>query len=331
MSELDNNAIGRERPFFIAVVGPTGSGKTALGVQLAKALGSQVISADSQLVYRGLDIGTAKPTFAERQGVAHHMIDLVSPDDDSFTVAGYRMMGREILNDLHRQHKIPVVVGGTGFYVRALLDAPLAPDVTPDPAFRTQMRAYLEANGELALHRLLTEKDPRRASQVHPRNTVRVIRALEIINALGGPVPEMPQPDVTQALWVGLGYSQRERMRQRIDQRIRAMLAAGWQEEVESLLVRYGKEAHALKVAHGYPELVEVCQGNCSLSSAIKQLEINIHQYATRQETWYRHQIYRPKGSSTEVIRWFDVDQGPFDDVTDKALTFVNETLESLS
>lgn len=307
-------------PPFIAVVGPTGSGKTALGVALAQALGTSVVSADSQLVYTGLDIGTAKPTNDEMQGIPHHMIDLVTPTE-RYTVARYREEALPLLNNIRSDGHVPIVVGGTGLYVRALLDPPLSPEVSPDLAFRAELEAWMQQQGEgdngmLALHKRLEALDPRRASEIHFRNTVRILRALEIIEATGKPVPESVSPNVNDIIWIGLTYQDRDLMRDRIDKRIQAMLDTGWVEEVRQLMEQYGPEAHALQVAHGYPELIQYLQGQRSLESAIAQIETNIHQYARRQLTWYRQDLFKQAKS----LHWFEIDVISQNDILTKAL-----------
>lgn len=282
----------------IAVVGPTATGKTALGVHLARQLDSEVVSADSQVIYRHLDIGTAKPTEAERQGVPHHMIDVADPDE-VFGVARYQAMATGAMERLWAGGRIPVVVGGTGFYLKALLEAEFIPDVPPDPAFRKQMTALAEEKGSPALHRMLAEKDPRRAADLHPNDRVRIIRALEIIRHTGAEVPRRSTARPLDVTWIGLTCEDRDRLRARIDARIDAMLEAGWLEEVRRLIAGYGPEAHALGVAHGYPEWVACLQGRMPFEEALTQVRINIHQYARRQMTWFR-----PRKN----IRWLDAD-----------------------
>jgi tRNA dimethylallyltransferase len=283
----------------IAVVGSTATGKTALGVVLAQWLDTEVISADSQVIYRELDIGTAKPTEAERQGIPHHMIDVAAPNE-AFSAATYKGQANAHLNRLWAEGKTPIVVGGTGFYTRALLQAEFIPDVPPNPAFRQSMQELAEQAGSPALHQLLADRDPLRAGDLHPHDQVRIIRALEIIEATGKPVPRESRSKDLQVLWVGLTYADRDLLRARIDRRIEAMIAEGWLAEVEALVARYGPEAHALQVAHGYPELVQVVLGQRTLEDALAQVRINIHQYARRQMTWFRR---------NPEIQWLMADQ----------------------
>ncbi|MBY0449512.1 MAG: tRNA (adenosine(37)-N6)-dimethylallyltransferase MiaA [Cyanobacteria bacterium] len=278
---------------IIAVVGPTATGKTSISIALAKAFQTEIISADSQLVYQGLDIGTAKPTFKEREGIVHHLIDCVSPEE-TFTVEQYTQTAQEILNQFTETPKPLIITGGTGFYLRALLEGIQLPGIPPNPDFRKSVEN--KTNKELYLH--LQTQDSDRASTLSENDRPRIIRALEIIDATGQPVPkvkEMPNPH--PVLWIGLNYSNRDEHRHLIDQRIEAMLKAGWLAEVEQLMTRFGDDAHALTVAHGYPEWIQYIQGNLTYEQALSQVQLNIHQYARRQRTWFRR---------NSAIHWYD-------------------------
>lgn len=288
-------------PRVIAVIGPTATGKTALSVELAQWLDTEVVSADSQIVYRELNIGTAKPSESETMGVPHHMIDVSAPDQ-MFSAAAYQEQATGHLARIHQSGKIPVVAGGTGFYLRALLQSDFIPSVAPDEGFRETLGQLAESRGRSYLHDLLAQKDPVRAAALHPNDKVRVIRALEIIEATGKPVPNSPQEKTLDVLWLGLTYENRDILRARIDQRIDEMMAAGWLAEVETLVGVYGPDAHALGVAHGYPELVDVVLGKRSLSDALAQIRINIHQYSRRQMTWFRR---------NPEIHWATLDEQP--------------------
>lgn len=284
----------------IAVIGPTATGKTALAVEIAKLLGTEIISADSQVLYRELNIGTAKPTEEEQQGVPHHMIDVAAPHE-AFSAAAYQAQASQHLAEIARSGRIPVVAGGTGFYLRALLQADFIPAVPPNDAFRQKMAALADNQGSSALYEMLQAKDPVRAEALHPNDRVRVIRALEIIEATGQPVPNRADQKGLDILWLGLTSDQnRDALRSRIDNRIDVMMQAGWLMEVESIIEKYGPEAHALGVAHGYPELRDVVLKRSTLADALAQVRINIHQYARRQMTWFRR---------NQAIQWADCDQ----------------------
>lgn len=298
----------------IAVAGQTATGKTALGVELAKRLNTEVISADSQLVYRHLDIGTAKPTEEEIQGISHHMIDLVSPTEE-FSVARYQNEASPVLKKLFNQSKSPVVVGGTGFYFRALLQEKFYPDVAPDENFRSEMRQLSDESPEGYLHGLLTEKDPERAADLHPNDHVRIIRALEIIHHTGQPVPVIQEKTKYPVIWVGLHYEDRDYHRSLIDERIDKMVEAGWIDEVEALMNQYGADAHALQVAHGYPEWVAHLQNKMTFHDAREQIRINIHQYSRRQVTFFK---------KNESMQWFDVGVQSLDEIVNQLLEDYN-------
>jgi tRNA dimethylallyltransferase len=310
----DHLAMGKQdKPRVIAIVGPTATGKTALSVELAKWLNSEIISADSQIIYRELTLGTAKPTEAEKQGVPHYMIDVAAPNQP-FSVASYQHQASQHLQAIHAQRKIPIVVGGTGFYLRALLQSDFIPAVPPNEPFREQMRQLASRFGSQHLHNLLSAKDAVRAAALHPNDQVRLIRALEIIEATGLPVPNQPIAKPLDVLWLGLTYENRDSLRYRIDQRIEQMMAAGWLAEVQGLLDCYGPEAHALGVAHGYPELVDVVLGKRTLAEAISRIQLNIHQYSRRQMTWFRR---------NPQISWWICDASSLDQLRDWAKTRV--------
>lgn len=301
------------------MIGPTATGKTALSVELAQWLDTEIISADSQILYRELTIGTAKPSEAEKQGVPHYMIDVAAPDE-AFSAAAYQEQATHHLRDIQRRGKIPVIAGGTGFYLRALLQSDFIPPVPPNEVFRAEMNRLADLQGSPTLHALLREKDPVRAEALHPNDRVRIVRALEIIDATGLPVPNEPQDKAMDVLWLGLTFEDRDLLRSRIDQRIDDMIAAGWLEEVESLVSRYGPDAHALGVAHGYPELVDVVLGKRSLQEALTQIRINIHQYSRRQMTWFRR---------NPEIQWAVLDERPAEQLPLWAKTVITEWLES--
>lgn len=301
---------------IIAIAGTTASGKTRLAIELAQALDTEVISADSQVVYQELDIGTAKPTLEERQGIPHHAMDCVPPTEN-YTVARYAEDTIPILERLLAEGKTPIVVGGTGFYLRALLQQKQYPDVPPDPEFREQMKVLATQNGPTYLHDVLQSKDPRRAEMLYPQDEFRIIRALEIIEKTGLPVPDVVEASPYDVLWIGLGYADRDRMRQVINDRIDAMVETGWLTEVETLVAKYGPEAHALTVSHGYPEWIKHINGELTFQEARDQIRLNIHQYARRQLTWFRNQA--------PISAWFDVDLTSPKALSDEALKLVRD------
>jgi tRNA dimethylallyltransferase len=282
----------------IVLAGPTATGKTALSVRLAQAVGGCILSADSRLVYQGLNIGTAKPTLTEQGGIPHYMMDCCPPTH-TFTVAQYVAEAKPLLARLLASQPV-IVVGGTGLYIQQLLAPLTVPPVPPDPAFR----ATLATLDNTQLHQRLQLQDARRAGQIHPSNRFRVIRALEIIAHTGQPVPDNSSPppvnpDFT-VHWLGLTVADRDLHRQWIAQRVNTMLQAGWLAEVNELSQQWGEHAQALQLTLGYPMLLAYTQGKLTLAQATEQTVIQVRQYARRQRTWFNHHAN---------LRWTAVDR----------------------
>ncbi len=310
-------ATTHKKPTVIAIVGPTATGKTGLSIALAKHLNTEIISADSRLVYKGLDIGTAKPTMAERDGVPHHLIDVADPTE-LFTVADYQTHAQQALQALISQGKTPIVAGGTGFYMRALLSAPNhIATISPNPAFREEMQQFYQQHGQDALFQKLHACDPVRAKQLYPQDINRVIRALEINHITGKPVPQTnihaTDDSPYNVIWLGLTYADRDRHRAIIRQRVDAMLAAGWQDEVAHLDTTYGHHAHALHITHGYPELLAtLTQPAPIMDTVAADIAQQVAQYARRQRTWFK---------KLPNIRWFTVDTMTQGDIFSTSIT----------
>lgn len=308
---------------IIVITGSTATGKTRLGVELAKRLNTDVISCDSQLVYKGMDIGTAKPTAAEMETIPHHAIDIVTPDA-AFSAAEYaEHVLPLVLERLKRQQPV-LLVGGTSFYLRALLEPMPVTNVKADPAFREALTAWAASQtSDFPLHDRLKDLDPLRASQLYPQDVVRLIRALEIIHATGKPVPQEKAPSVLESAlggapriqWVGLYHENQQHHWDLIHHRVVEMMEQGWLDEVRQLADAYGDDAHALQVAHGYPELIKVLNGEQSLEEAIEVISIQVRQYARRQRKWYR------KGY--EHMQWIDV--STITDVTDQLASILTQ------
>ncbi|MEB3244428.1 MAG: tRNA (adenosine(37)-N6)-dimethylallyltransferase MiaA [Vampirovibrionales bacterium] len=284
---------------LVVLVGPTATGKSRLGVLLAKALmaagqPASIVSADSRLVYRELTIGTAKPTPDEQQGIPHAMIDCVPPDA-VFSAAQYAHQAYGVLCELWQQQILPIIVGGTGFYLQALLQGhnDALPPVSPNPTYRNALQTEIEQSGLQTLYLRLQAQDPQRAVEIYPTDAFRIIRALEIIEFSGqkassfkAPALEVPK----NQLWFGLGIDDRTLLHARIALRTQAMFSAGWLKEVEGLLARYGPQAPALQATLGYPELVAHLQnpGAQPLSEVQEKIVILTRQYARRQLTWFK-------------------------------------------
>ncbi|MFP3854748.1 MAG: tRNA (adenosine(37)-N6)-dimethylallyltransferase MiaA, partial [Anaerolineales bacterium] len=221
---------------LIAIIGPTAVGKTSVSIELARRMDGEIISADSRLVYRGMDIGTAKPTVEERSIVPHHLIDIVDPSE-TYSLAEYRKAALAVIGEVHQRGRLPFLVGGTGQYIRAVLEGWVPPPRPDDFSFRRRMEQWAEEHGHRALHDRLRRLDPARAAAIDPRNVRRVIRALEIYEITGVPPSKLrvKVPPPFEVLQIGL-IRPREELYERIDQRIDDMLAAGWLEEIEKLM-----------------------------------------------------------------------------------------------
>ena len=283
----DNEASGQNEP-IICVVGPTAVGKTALAVELARRFGGEVVNADSRQVYRGMTIGTAKPTEAERNAVPHHLVDILDPPD-SFGLGLFLEFAWETLRDIRSRERPPIVCGGTGQYVWALAEGQRLPAVPPDPEFRAALEAEAERLGGDALHQRLASIDPARAAVLDARNVRRVIRALEIHHVTGR-LPSELQPAATSAgnaLVLGLTMP-RDSLYRRIDERVDRMMADGFLREVEELrAAAYSKEVGPLN-SPGYRELWQYLDGEMSLDMAVERTKTQTHRLARRQYTWFK-------------------------------------------
>lgn len=276
---------------IICVVGPTASGKTALSVALAKALGGEVISADSMQLYRGMDVGTAKVTPEEMDGIPHHMIDVADPWE-SFSAARYVEMADPILRDILRRGKTAIIAGGTGLYVDALIAGR-----TFAPYPETGRRQALEQEAEeLGMEHMLSRLkavDPDSAARLHPADRKRIIRALEVYEETGKTITQhnletKALPDSYQPVWIGLTYEPRQQLYNRIDLRVDKMLEQGLLEEIRGLLDRGTPRECTAMQAIGYKEFLPVLDGTMPLETAVEQVKQGSRRYAKRQLTWFR-------------------------------------------
>ncbi len=291
---------------LLAVVGPTASGKSGLAVELAKALGGEVVSCDSMQVYRGMDIGTAKPTKAEMQGIPHHLLDIAEPDTP-FTCADYVQACRPVIADICSRGRLPVLCGGTGLYLERLLFGGAEQEETaPNPALRQQWQDYAAVHGAHALHERLAEVDPQSAAAIHENNIPRVVRALEIYGSTGVPKSEwdrrtrLPEPEY-RALVIGLRFADRQKLYARIEARVEQMLAQGLLEETRQLLAQGVFAANSTAAqAIAYKELMGYLRGEEPLESAAERLCRSTRRYAKRQMTWF---------SAKPYVRWITVDE----------------------
>jgi len=273
---------------LLAIAGPTASGKTSLAIALARRLGGELLNADSQQVYRGLDVGTAKPTAAERAEAPHHLLDLVEPGE-GMDAARWAALADAAIAEVAGRGRLPIVVGGTGLYLRALLHGVVAAPGR-DPALRARLEAEAAALGRPALHARLAAVDPASAARIGPNDLVRIVRALEI--AAGGRTQSdlhaahAFQPDRYPATLVALDPPRAE-LHARIDARVEAMFAGGLLDEVRALAARWGDAAPG-RLPIGYPEALAVVRGELPVEEAVRRVQIAHRQYAKRQLTWLR-------------------------------------------
>lgn len=275
---------------LLVIAGPTGVGKTATAVALAARIPLEVISADSRQVYRGMDLATGKPSPEERQAVPHHLIDVADPDD-RYHAARFRTEAQALVAAIHERGRLPAIVGGTGFYIRALLRG-LDPAPPADHEFRRELAALAAREGRAALHDRLRREAPALARRLHPNDAVRIVRALERLRAPGAVSEQMrwaqPQSDY-DALYVGLTV-ERSALRQRLAIRAAAMVAAGLAGEVRDLLARgYDPTLPAMQ-GIGYREFVQVVQGTLAEDEALRIMQRDTMRYARRQWTWFAHE-----------------------------------------
>ena len=272
------------RPPVIAVVGPTGSGKTALGVELALRLGGEVVNADSMQFYRGMDIGTAKATAEERRGVPHHLLDVLDIREEA-SVAGFQRDARACFAEIRSRGRVPVLVGGSGLYVRAALDVLELPGT--DRVVRARIEQELAVQGPGALRDRLRQVDPESADRL--RDDRRVVRALEVWELTGRPFASfMPRREhVEPTAQIGLDMD-RAQLHARLARRVETMVASGLEEEVRELAARGLREGRTASRALGYGQFLEVLDGRATVAEAVEATVVATRQFARRQLTWFR-------------------------------------------
>jgi tRNA dimethylallyltransferase len=275
-------------PPLIAIVGPTAVGKTAISLRLAMAVKGEVISADSRQVYRGLDIGTAKATPEEQALVAHHLIDIVDPDE-GLSLVQFQELAAKAIDDIHARKRVPFLVGGTGQYVMAVTEGWRAPLVPPDEALRGELYALAETDGADALHARLASLDPVAASRVDPRNVRRVVRAVEVCMVTGRPISEQQskQPPPYRILLIGLTMP-RPALYDRIDARVDRMLDAGLESEIRALVASgYGFDLPAMSGV-GYGQFAPYFRGEASLEDVRREIKRTTRRFVRQQYNWFR-------------------------------------------
>ncbi len=284
----------------IVILGPTASGKTALGIEIAERLQTEIISADSRQLYRKLNIGTAKPTHEELARVKHHFIDYLDINEE-YNVSRFETEALTVVDSLHALGKIPVVVGGSGLYIKAIVDG-IFNEVETDPEYREYLIELREKKGNEYLYEMLRLKDPVAAAELLPQNWKRVIRALEVNKLTGKSIKDFhrdyKREDDLRFFQFGLNW-EREKLYSRIEKRVDQMIESGLVEEVKSVLNEgFNKKMNALNTV-GYKEIFDFLDGKISLDRAIELIKRNTRRYAKRQLTWFRRD---------ERIKWLNVD-----------------------
>lgn len=302
---------------IVAVVGPTASGKTALGIKIAQHFDGEIVSADSMQVYKGMDIGTARPTKQEQEGIPHHLIDFLDPAE-SFSVADYVKLAARVIEDIHSRGKLPILVGGTGLYINSLIDNI---EFQPEPdnrAVRKALQKQAEQLGNEAMLEMLRQIDPETASRLHPNNIRRIIRALEVYKTTGITMGEYQRlsrqrPSPYNVCMIGIGFKDRKVLYDRINKRVDLMVGAGLIEEARKVLDSpIGTVAGQ---AIGYKELKPYLLGEIPLSEALENLKRETRRYAKRQLTWFRRD---------KRINWIYADQT--ENIAEAAIDIINKT-----
>lgn len=301
---------GQEKLPLIVIIGPTAVGKTSVSISLVKRFDGEIVSADSRLLYRGMDIGTAKPTEREMQGVPHHLIDVAFPDE-IWSLAIYQRKAYKIIDEIHGRQKLPFLVGGTGQYIRAIIEGWRIPPQKPDYQLRDQLHRWVETIGAEGLHERLRTLDSDAADKIDYRNIRRTVRALEVILKTGERFSDLRRKQACPYHPIVLGLQRsREELYQRVDQRIEQMIKEGLVDEVQHLLdLGYSPELPTMS-AIGYGEIIQYLQNKVSLEEAIALIQKNIRVFVRRQANWFK--------SNDPRIHWFDVNGVLVDQMEEK-------------
>lgn len=278
------------KPKVIAIVGATASGKTSFSIELAKKIDGEIVSSDSRLVYKGFDIGTAKPTIEERQGIPHHIIDIVEPEFD-YSAGLYKEQGEKIISEILSRGKVPIITGGTGLYIDILLKNYALPKIEANKELRTELKKLSLSD----LYKKLLELDPQAGEIIDNNDGKKIIRAIEIITTTGKPLNQTRGINETkyEIDWIGKNFS-REILYSRIDKRVDLMMDAGLLEETKSLLNKHGRIPNLINTI-GYREIIGYLDNQYSLDEGLELLKKNTRNYAKRQLTWFRR---------NEEIKW---------------------------
>lgn len=307
----------------IAIVGPTASGKSALAIEIAKRFNGEIICCDSMQIYKEMNIGTAKPSKSEQEGIKHHLFDFANPKE-SFSCADYIPLAKQVVENIISRGKMPIFCGGTGLYLDRFLSGAQFEETEIDEDFRREMNAFALEFGNEALHQKLSEIDPMSADEIHPNNVKRVIRALEIYKTSGRTKSELDRESKSyeseyRAIQIGLKYENREILYDRINLRVDKMMEMGLLDETKSLLCNgvFEKNVTAAQ-AIGYKELLTYFDGARTLEEAVDDLKMATRRYAKRQMTWF---------SSHGDVKWLVADEKSLSELVNEAENIIKENL----
>lgn len=288
-----------EKGKLIVLIGPTAVGKTKLSIELAKKYNGEIISGDSMQIYKGMDIGTAKITDAEMDGIPHYLIDIKNPDE-SFSVAEFQQLVRQRIEEIQGRGKLPMIVGGTGLYIQSVIYDYQFTDAPSDEVFRKELEKRTKEEGKETIYQELLRVDPEAGEKIHPNNVRRVIRALEIFRCTGKTMTEYQEDQIPNLLYkvalIGLTMD-REELYNRINHRVDKMMSQGLLDEVRRLHASEFRDCQSIQ-AIGYKELYRYLDGNITLEDAIEELKRNSRRYAKRQLTWFRNKMN---------VQWFNM------------------------
>lgn len=300
------------KPPLVAVIGPTAVGKSEVAINLAQRWNGEIVSADSRLLYRGMDLGTAKPSAEQRSAVVHHLIDVADPDE-TWSLAVFQQRAAATIAEIGSRGRLPFLVGGTGQYLQAILEDWQPPALAPQPELRAALEAWAEELGQGAIHARLAQLDPQAAQRIDPRNLRRTLRALEVIFATGRRFSAQRKQGESAYRLLRLGLTRpRAQLYERIDARSEAMLAAGWLAEVRSLLDRGYEPDLPSMSAIGYAQLARHLRGELSLDEAVAEIKRSTRVFVRRQYTWFK--------PADPGIRWIDLNEADADGKMDAIL-----------
>lgn len=297
---------------LLVIGGPTASGKTAVGIHLAKLLDGEIVSADSMQIYRHMDIGTAKPDLAERDGIVHHLLDVVEPTEN-FSLAQYVPLAHQIIEEIHARGKLPIMVGGTGLYIDTVVqNIKLGEQEKDAGAVREKLMRQVEEKGSAWLHGYLEKIDPESAAKIHENNVKRLVRAVEVYELTGVTMSEHNrrsrlEPPRYRTYYMALEH-EREALYDRIDRRVDVMMQQGLLEEVRQCVALGAGRQHTSMQAIGYRQMLDYLEGDSSLEEAVDKIKQESRRYAKRQLTWFRRSAQywrRPEDiREAEIIKW---------------------------